>query len=41
MGIIEATGALPVIIEGIDMGDMDIGIIAAGFMVISWLDNEP
>ena len=40
IGIIDATGAVPgIIIDGIE--DMDIGICMAGFMVISWLDNDP
>jgi hypothetical protein len=42
MGIMVAIGVpMP---DGIidDMGiGMDIGICAAGFMVTSWLDNEP
>jgi hypothetical protein len=41
MGIIEAIGMPAGIIDGIVMEGMDIGICAAGFMVTSWLDNEP
>jgi hypothetical protein len=43
MGIIEAIGMpMPAgIIEGIDIEGMDIEVCAAGFMVTSWLDNEP
>ena len=40
MGIIVAMGMPDGIMEGIDIG-MDRGIWAAGFMVTSWLDNEP
>ncbi len=41
IGIIDATGALPGIIDVMGIEDMDIGICEAGFMVTSWLDNEP
>jgi hypothetical protein len=44
-GIIVAMGMpmpIPPGIIGIDdMVDIDIGICMAGFMVTSWLDNEP
>ncbi len=41
IGIIDATGAPPVIIMGLGIEVMDIGIMVAGFMVTSWLDNKP
>ena len=45
MGIIDAIadpmGALPGIIDIMGIEVMDIGICEAGFMVTSWLDNEP
>jgi pseudouridine-5'-phosphate glycosidase len=41
MGIMEATGAAPGIIDVMGIEDMDIGICEAVFMVTSWLDNEP
>jgi len=37
----DATGAPPDIMDGMDIEGMDMGICMAGFMVISWLDNEP
>jgi hypothetical protein len=41
MGIIEATGMPPDIIDVMGIEGMDIGICEAGFMVTFWLDNEP
>jgi hypothetical protein len=40
IGIMDATGAPPAIIDVMGIDDMDIGICEAGFMVTSWLDNE-
>ena len=40
IGIIEATGAPPAIIVCMGIVAIDIGIWVAGFMVISWLDND-
>jgi hypothetical protein len=44
-GIIVAMGIpMPMpagIIEGIVIDGMEVGICIAGFMVTSWLDNEP
>lgn len=38
----EAIGIpMPVGIMGIGIDGMDMGICMAGFMVTSWLDNEP
>jgi hypothetical protein len=41
IGIIDATGAPPIVIDVMGIEGMDIGICEAGFMVTSWLDNEP
>jgi hypothetical protein len=42
IGIIDAMGAPPAIVDGMGIDiDMGLGIIAAGFMVISWLDIKP
>jgi hypothetical protein len=40
IGIIVATGAPPIIDVGPGIEVIDIGIMVAGFMVTSWLDNE-
>jgi len=41
VAIADAMGAVPGIIDVMGIDDMDIGICEAGFMVTSWLDNEP